>query len=290
MIDDGSKDNSLCKIKKYERDYPEKIKIFSHQNSGVGKTRNLGIDNATGDYITFIDADDAFEIDAISFLVNAANKKTDVVISGYKRINEKNAVEFESNPVDCIWTELKYVSNWSKLYKLNFLNKHKIRYNSFEIGEDVCFCLSCFTKTNNIKILSESKYLYYYNSNSVTSNIGSTGKIRDFTIFLNEIYNNIDLGKYDKKMIQFFYIKTIVQNIIMQLNTIDITKLNELYNKNYIWLEEKQINTKTIKLLWPKGETFSVNLIVNVFILATKLHLQKYLIFILKKNKKIRMK
>ncbi|WP_287295599.1 glycosyltransferase family A protein [Moorena sp. SIO2C4] len=61
LVDDGSTDNSTAIAQRYAQQYPEKVSYLEHkghQNRGMSATRNLGIHNAKGDYIAFLDADD----------------------------------------------------------------------------------------------------------------------------------------------------------------------------------------------------------------------------------------
>lgn len=61
LVDDGSTDNSSAIAKKYTQQYPEKVRYIehpNHENRGMSASRNLGISNAKGDYIAFLDADD----------------------------------------------------------------------------------------------------------------------------------------------------------------------------------------------------------------------------------------
>ena len=61
LVDDGSIDDSTNIARRYARQYPEKVRYFEHQNHanrGMSASRNLGIQNARGAYITFVDADD----------------------------------------------------------------------------------------------------------------------------------------------------------------------------------------------------------------------------------------
>ena len=85
LSNDGSKDNSLKKIKDWEKKYPDKIKCESHKNQGVGMTRNKGIALATGDYLTFVDSDDYLDDNFIETLVNNIDD-CDIIVSGYKRV------------------------------------------------------------------------------------------------------------------------------------------------------------------------------------------------------------
>lgn len=57
VINDGSSDNSLSLIEEYSR-IDDRIRVIDQKNMGLGYTRNVGIDNAVGDYILFVDSDD----------------------------------------------------------------------------------------------------------------------------------------------------------------------------------------------------------------------------------------
>ena len=56
-VDDGSPDNCGKMLDEYASIYPQ-VKVFHQKNAGVSSARNLGLDNAKGDYITFVDPDD----------------------------------------------------------------------------------------------------------------------------------------------------------------------------------------------------------------------------------------
>ena len=73
-VENGSTDNSLAILNSYASEHPQ-IKVFSTSEKGVSNARNIGLDNATGDIITFVDIDDTvsenyfFEICALALLV-----------------------------------------------------------------------------------------------------------------------------------------------------------------------------------------------------------------------------
>jgi glycosyltransferase involved in cell wall biosynthesis len=69
LVDDGSTDRSQTIAKNFEREYPDRIRYLHHadrQNRGCSASRNLGIDNARGEYIAFLDADDVWLPDKLS--------------------------------------------------------------------------------------------------------------------------------------------------------------------------------------------------------------------------------
>lgn len=85
LIDDGSTDGSgeICDS---FANIDNRFKVFHTKNSGVSHARNIGLDNASGEYITFIDADDHIESDYLEQLYNDITKSmTDLVICGMKK-------------------------------------------------------------------------------------------------------------------------------------------------------------------------------------------------------------
>ena len=80
LIDDGSKDDSgrICD------EYSEKdarVRVFHKTNGGVSSARNLGLDNAIGDWITYVDADDRCSYEYLEHLLSKVDEGTDLIIS-----------------------------------------------------------------------------------------------------------------------------------------------------------------------------------------------------------------
>ena len=73
LIEDGSTDNSLEIIKEYSKQ-DKRIKIISIKNNGVADARNKALENATGDYVTFVDSDDYVEKDYVETLYTNLKK------------------------------------------------------------------------------------------------------------------------------------------------------------------------------------------------------------------------
>jgi glycosyltransferase involved in cell wall biosynthesis len=85
-VDDGSTDSTFSVLKEYEN---EKIKVIHIENSGVSMARNVGIENATGEYITFLDVDDELlenALESLLFLI----KKHDADIAVMEKVCCKN--------------------------------------------------------------------------------------------------------------------------------------------------------------------------------------------------------
>ena len=85
IIDDGSTDKSRKIIAWYKSQYPNIIKVILCSHNGVAYARNLGIKEAQGEYIKFVDADDYLNINTLELMYNAAKEHdVDIVVSPYK--------------------------------------------------------------------------------------------------------------------------------------------------------------------------------------------------------------
>ena len=73
LVDDGSSDNSLMLCQEYASQH-SLIKVIHQNNGGASSARNTGLDNATGEYITFVDSDDLVAPDTYQQLLAIATK------------------------------------------------------------------------------------------------------------------------------------------------------------------------------------------------------------------------
>lgn len=167
VIDDCSTDDS----KKICEEYNESIKLYStEKNSGLPHSRRLGIEMAKGEFITFVDADDYLNHDAISECVNE-HKRTNADIVQMKitrRISKLHIpIKFcsrydKSKALDaCLYDEHLFpVQCWGKLYKSELLKSIKqIKYDGFW-GEDRIFNIPIFASNPTIAIAKKAKYNY----------------------------------------------------------------------------------------------------------------------------------
>ena len=168
VIDDGSTDGTLRIAGEYsEKD--TRIKVFSKENGGVSSARNLGIDKASGEYITFADPDDIIEQNGIEVLLNAMKSSgSDLVSCMYSRWSDagKRLEDFDfitgiksfysdDDKINFILSEIAdYLFGyevWDKLYKTRIIKENRIRfYEKCKIGEDLAFNIKYLI---NIKLL-----------------------------------------------------------------------------------------------------------------------------------------
>lgn len=174
LIDDGSPDNSgkICDVyaKKDNR-----IIVLHKVNGGVSSARNLGLEKATGAWISFIDSDDWIEKDAYFEIINSIqDKSVDLVIWGIKLVY-KNFIKELIVPkqgffnkkedinellIRCDITDL-LEGSCNKLYSSKLINELKLKYDTnISYLEDMYFNLKYLQKTKSIIGLANSYYNY----------------------------------------------------------------------------------------------------------------------------------
>lgn len=167
LINDGSTDQS-GKICERFAAKDQRIKIFRQRNSGVSAARNLGIENAVGKWITFIDADDY--ISANYFKVLESETDVDIILQGLTYVEDSNVIKHIAYQAEKLVLKefmLKYTvypyfsSSWSKFFKLEILKQQKISFNErLTFGEDTLFNLNYLRFCKLIMTSDFSGYFY----------------------------------------------------------------------------------------------------------------------------------
>ncbi len=178
-INDGSSDNSLKILKKYA-DCDKRIKIINQINKGTSIAKNIGIKEAKGEYIGFLDSDDYVSPIFYEKLYKSA-KKYDAQIAFGEIIGldnnqkkeilkiRKEKVYYKSNekikavnlPLCC------YV--WNKIYKNDFLKNKNILFIPNQNYEDILWSHIVIEESSTIVSVPEAVYYYNKNPNSITN-------------------------------------------------------------------------------------------------------------------------
>ena len=126
LIDNASTDNSLQLCKKMASQ-DDRIEVLQqHRNMGVSVARNLGIEKARGDYVTFVDVDDWIEKEYLENLLDTLEKeKADVVIGDYAKVYD----------ADRQTLEVSFGSRQGDKYSID---KRKRTYHSKRFNTEIC--------------------------------------------------------------------------------------------------------------------------------------------------------
>lgn len=169
LINDGSTDSSGAICDEYVKNHKE-FSVYHSENHGVSVARNIGIEKAEGDFITFIDADDYVEKTFLETLF--PNNDEDISVCGHKvvRFNLKSEIvtpQFTS--IEGLINSPMIRSVWGKLFKTKLIKDAGIKFDTtLGIGEDTLFTLICLNHVNSLKIKTEIEYVYFsprYNIN-----------------------------------------------------------------------------------------------------------------------------
>lgn len=193
IINDGSTDNSSCICHKFAQE-DSRIKVIDIENNGVSNARNIGIKNANGQYIQFIDADDYITNNMLENLVNLARiYNPDVIVNGIEKVNEKNEFIGKIVPIFNGMTNIdKFMESFAKVQKQTgiygyvhnkFIRKSIIDNNNllFDkniwLAEDLDFCLDLY---RNISSIYFCKDIYYYYLQEAENSSTTSNKKHDY--------------------------------------------------------------------------------------------------------------
>lgn len=268
-INDGSKDASLKILKEYEKK-DKRIRVFDQSNSGIAKTRNRGIEKATGEYIMFIDNDDYIDETYVeTYVNNIENGKYDMVIGGYKRINNQNKVLINQtlNPKSK-WSKYIVTAPWAKIYRKSFILDNKITFLNY-IGEDIYFNLKCYNNAK-IKIIKNTGYTWFYNDESFSNKNKSKETKEDLDIIKLFEYLK-EVVKIENPYIKYFFKRYVVWYLIYMSESSNKSEIEKEYDLLTTWLKNNNI-TKTIHPFSPKlnGEKIKNRLAVFLYNILSK--------------------
>jgi glycosyltransferase involved in cell wall biosynthesis len=181
VVDDGSPDNSGALVDALSKKDP-RIEVFHTINKGVSSARNLGMERATGSFISFVDGDDYLAPDFIEYMVDIANKTGAYFVMSrncYKSADERQVDEekIEIYTPEKAASELLYpyidIGCWNKLFLRGFLLEKNIRFpTNFYMGEGLNFIVRAAQLSNYVGV--GNKRVYHYrkdNLNSVTTKV-----------------------------------------------------------------------------------------------------------------------
>ena len=199
VVDDCSTDATLSALTERFGDN-DKVRIVSQpENGGVSMARNRGIEEARGEYLVFLDSDDAMRADMLEKMLAAAQAHdADVLhttgcllptvqpvpddISGLPLEDYKPLIPELCEKGDAVyfapqdkaerlaqWYTHKYHwSVWNKLFRRSLIEEHHIRFDKLRMAEDMIFCFKAFFLADTYAVLPGQWYVYRVGVNSLS--------------------------------------------------------------------------------------------------------------------------
>lgn len=214
LINDESTDSSgeICDY--YER-LDNRVIVIHKKNGGVSSARNCGLDRATGEYVTFLDADDFLTDNILGRVISYLTQPNKLLITNYNyiihnKVQSSNSIyknDITMNKfLGCIISGIKESEKfnfgeylravWGKFFDLKIIKQNKIRFNSkLYIGEDAIFLLEyCkYLNCKDIEVINEYGYNYRITCSSAVRRYKSD-LLEQCEQQLILIKNNIDLN------------------------------------------------------------------------------------------------
>ena len=225
-VDDGSKDNSIEILRNFSKlDY--RIKVISQANKGPATARNVGLENATGDYVMFCDADDYYEPEMCEKMQRALFVHDADLVMCDCNINVQDEYGNIRSEKDIYYHRLKlsgyfeinseiYKSInmvlWDKIFKMSLIREFCIKFPDGYEQDDNCFVL---------KYLAISKVYFGLNEKLYNYNICNPESIMNRFFTKNNKGHNLD----------FIYSLNDVLSFVLSQNISDeiITGFKEVY-------------------------------------------------------------
>ena len=182
LVNDGSTDGSGAICDEYvQKD--SRVRVLHKENGGVSSARNLGLDNARGEWISFVDADDWLELNMYESLYKSATEEESEIVYSDFYMNHRNkkdyysASRYSSEKKEMMKNYIFF--SWTVLW--NFIAKRDLYIsNNLKSPTHLCYCedfelsvrLFHFAK----KISYVNKPLYNYNRQNETSRMNNLDK------------------------------------------------------------------------------------------------------------------
>ena len=202
-VNDGSTDNSQLIINEFLLNYPYHIKSIIKPNGGLSDARNVGLQQATGKYIAFLDSDDYVELDLYEKMYNKACKSNaDIVVCGFQRITlDGHVLSVEQNRLKKSYSGIDALTSiapaaWNKLYKRDLWVKSKIIYPKGVWYEDLPTTIKLMLYANEIVTINEPLIYYVQHRNSISYTFDN--RAYDIFYVLTDIYNFYQDAKINK--------------------------------------------------------------------------------------------
>ncbi len=244
IIDDCSTDNTLKIIEQYAEIYPSIKVMYQEINKGPGAARNLGIENSTGEYITFLDGDDYISTNTYEVCTNLIkeNPDADLVIYKYtlntpddvkinpdihQEIYKKSHIITDPNQVP----ELIFsTSPWNKLYSKNL--KPYLNFPSMLYEDNIT---SVKTILNSKKTIVTTDATYYYRfekENKSRSQKITIQNIKDLIKSIKQILQLKETFPQNEKILKYLSLKFTYDILYWFINLkFTYNELEEIYNK-----------------------------------------------------------
>lgn len=273
IINDGSTDKSINIINKLKKIY-KYIKVVDQANHGLSYSRNIGIDNAKGEYIIFLDGDDYIKDSCIRECYDKCLKNNlDILAYNYVMLIEstkKFEIDYEPYGInnDLVYTgedlfntliekdiEKGYAVVY--MYNRNFLINNNIKFYNGILYEDGLFICEAMLKAKRTMYTAKDYYVYRIRDGSITNSNPKELNISSNIIIINRLidiyYDNIHRLKEHTKVNLIYRMLNVYESNLRLINLLDC----DIYNCCKLRVEIKSSLTEIERLIKLERSNFN---------------------------------
>lgn len=277
LVDDGSQDKSGLLADELAKEYPN-IMVIHKENGGLSSSRNVGIQNAKGEYILFVDSDDKLsDADALQRISDNIDNK-EIVLLGFEKWYSDNSVaaivkdvKFDGSNIDEVIFNLIKGNNFvssacNKCISRDFLIKNNLFFKEGILSEDVEWSVRLLVCMKSVGSVDGSYYMYRQTREGSISTVFSSKHAYDLTESIEDCIGYIEKVNLVKKEAILNFIAYQYMVLIAYYNEIKDSKL-----KRRIKSLDYLLNYDSIK------KVKIINLLRNIFgFTVTTLLMNKY--------------
>ena len=264
LVDDGSTDLSLAICKEYEA-HDNRIKVLQKINGGQSSARNLGLDIAQGDFVTFVDSDDTVSTDFLSKNMAKFSEYEDLDLLQYPVYYHYGASNaYIRNQESLYIKQQDFWSSWLKDNKISWIMCDKIfnrrlfdnlRFREGMVYEDNYLMVDIIQNIKSCYISDKGLYYYHERDNSTTTSQLSVKKEKDTHTVLSHILDQLDYIIHKD-----IFLAYVIRLINVEKSLFHNFKVNEFSSKLYM----KRIKIKDI-VFSSLGMKEKIKLMLNYF-------------------------
>ena len=243
LVNDASEDGSRDICERYASQ-DARIRILDNEkNLGQSMSRNYGMREARGDYVTFIDSDDLVDSNYLMKLLSVAEQEhAEVVSMGYAEYICQNEKYYKGRQINIVKgmgiivedrkKRMDFMCNWGmilvpwgKLYRKDFLQRHKLHFEKI-VSEDILFSFAVLYAADKYLLLPDNLYYYRQNPDSTTrgGNIDKLRKALESAVRMHRFVNlylkrmpDIEADKEMVKKIHDFFTEALWTYLFFQI-------------------------------------------------------------------------
>lgn len=234
LVNDGSTDKSTGICNRHAKE-DSRILVIHQHNSGVSAARNNGIQEAKGQYICFIDADDIIASDFLSYGISHMQEhEIETAVYGCTKLTDNSTTVAFHYKAPCVFkTEIfltecyRHLACWGYILSSAIIKRHHIRFEQhLHMSEDIVFMVEYLLKAPDVLTLDKDYYYYRVNPTSVCRRPASLWKAKsqiDAAFCLTQkIKEHAFSQRYQTAMLSIT--RDLVNSYIYQLSQLSLSK------------------------------------------------------------------